>query len=246
MLALCRSLCYATRQDLIPEFSQYGIFVEQLKPAHLETDDKRQSGLDSNGLFRSSIREALTWTLQSLETHTLNEVFDVMLEVLCRNQTCYKEEFDQAFDRPVSQNTSYLSFSHGITFANAVRQLSQDHPQFWGPGLLQMACFIGRNRNFLHVEPDETCWRVESKAELEATVREKLLDHGFRDPIFSAHVLKTPVAIFEEHQNASESCRVHLLAALNRLLNASFKQKHVRRFARQAIDLVRRDFPTEG
>jgi nitrite reductase/ring-hydroxylating ferredoxin subunit len=247
MLALCRSLCYATREDLIPEFSEYRPVFESLDLASINDQTTKQTtGLNSNQVFRASIRKALRWTQQSLETHTIEHVFDVLLETLCRNQTCYDDGFDTAYDRPVSQNVGYLAFSHGITFANAVRQLCLRHPHLWGAGLLQMACFIGRNRNFLKIEPDESAWQVDSKKTLEDVVLDTVLDHGYRHPIFSAHIVKTPVAIFEEHETASESCRVHLLSALNRLLHASFKQKHVRRLARQAIDLVQRDYPNRA
>jgi nitrite reductase/ring-hydroxylating ferredoxin subunit len=242
-LALCRRLCFATREDLIPEFSEYRPVLESLDLAPISgREPKLSSGLVSDDVFRASTREALQWTKRSLETHSIEHVYDVLLEVLCRNQVCYDDSFDQAYDRPVNQNTSYLSFSHGITFANAIRQLCERNPDLWGASLLQMACFVGRNRNFLQIEPDESSWHGKSRQELEEVVFETILDHGYRDPIFSAHVIKTPVAIFEEHITASESCQLHLLAALNRLLNATFKQKHVRRLARQAIDLVKRDF----
>lgn len=246
MLALCRSLCFATREDLIPEFSEYRPVFESLDVAALaDQAAKRTTGLTSANVFRASTREALQWTARSLETHTIAHVYDVLLEVLCRNQTCFDDSFARSIDRPVSQNVSFLDFTHGITFANAVRELCATHSHLWGAALLQMACFVGRNRGYLQIEPDESSWRVDSLAELAEVVYELVLDHGFRDPIFSAHIVKTPVAIFEEHAHASESCQLHLRASLNRLLHATFKQKHVRRLARQAIDLVSRDYPLD-
>ena len=77
---------------------------------------------------------------------------------------------------------------------------------------------------------------------IRADVIEQVLDHGFRDPIFSAHALKTPFAVFDELESASDECAALLLAAVNRMLHSSFKQKHVRRLARQAIQLVDRDY----
>jgi hypothetical protein len=71
---------------------------------------------------------------------------------------------------------------------------------------------------------------------------EGLLDHGLRDPIFSAHLLKTSVAVRDEIAVAGESCRGALLAALNRFLHSPIKMKHVRRNVRQAIALVSRDY----
>jgi len=43
-------------------------------------------------------------------------------------------------------------------------------------------------------------------------------------------------------EHASDSCQRYLLAALNRFLHSPIKQKHVRRLARQALALVKRDF----
>ena len=73
-----------------------------------------------------------------------------------------------------------------------------------------------------------------------SAVIDQILDHGFRDPIFSAHLIKTPFAVFDELETASPETSSVLLAAANRLVHASFKQKHVRRLARQAIQLVER------
>lgn len=73
-------------------------------------------------------------------------------------------------------------------------------------------------------------------------VREKLLDHGLREPIFSVHLSKTTAAFKDECQPASPTSRQAQLAALNRFLNSPVKGKQVRRLARQAIVLVARDF----
>ena len=68
------------------------------------------------------------------------------------------------------------------------------------------------------------------------------LDHGMRDPIFSAHLIKTATASREELSLADSSCRSYLLAGINRFFHSNVKQKHARRLARQAIDLVARDY----
>jgi hypothetical protein len=105
-----------------------------------------------------------------------------------------------------------------------------------------MACFAGRNRRYLDLQLDEAPWFVDDAEEFFAGAHERLLDHGLRDPIFSAHLLKTTQAVEEELPAASESCRRYLLAGLNRFLNSPIKQKHARRLARQAIDLVSLDY----
>ena len=105
-----------------------------------------------------------------------------------------------------------------------------------------MACFLGRNRRFLDLELDENQWLVENAVEFFDKTYESLLDHGQRDPIFSAHLLKTTVAVEEELPNAAGPAKTYLFAGLNRFLNSPIKQKHTRRLARQAVDLVQRDF----
>src|SRR5262249_61499629 len=107
---------------------------------------------------------------------------------------------------------------------------------------LQMACFPGRTRPFLDLGVAEAAWRVPEPDAFFAATRERILDHGIRDPIFSAHLVKTTAAVAAELPHASASCRAALLAGLNRFLSSPLKQKHVRRLARQAIALVQRDF----
>jgi hypothetical protein len=63
-----------------------------------------------------------------------------------------------------------------------------------------------------------------------------------RDPIFAAHLLKTTIAVEAELDFASPSCRRALLASLHRFVDSPIRTKHVRRLARQAIELVGRDF----
>jgi len=63
-----------------------------------------------------------------------------------------------------------------------------------------------------------------------------------RDPIFSAHLLNTTFAVMEELRSVAAPTKEYLLAGLIRFLNSPIKQKHTRRLARQAVDLVQRDF----
>src|SRR5262249_6323065 len=103
-------------------------------------------------------------------------------------------------------------------------------------------CFLGRNRPYLDLGIDESAWQVPDPASFFAATHERILDHGMRDPIFSAHLVKTTMAVAEELPLASASCGAAMLAGLNRFLQSPLKQQHVRRLARQAIALVQRDF----
>lgn len=195
--------------------------------------------------FPSTLGKALEWLQEHIATQNLDQVYDALLEALSLNLLHFDTSYDTAYDRPVSQSISWLDFTHGITFSNAARVMCTKYPQYWRPALLQMTCFLGRNFNFIDRGIDTEAWRVDEPQVFFAQVRQDLLDHGLRDPIFSAHLVKTSLAVEEEIKHASASCQGALLAALNRFLHSPLKTKHVRRLARQAINLVARDFEAD-
>ena len=238
LLALARHLCYTTREDLIPEFSRYAAALETLQRA--QPAEARASAPPLP--FPCSLQQAFDWVVEHAPHHAPEAIYDRLLESLARNLLHYDTNYDAAYHHPVADNVSWLGFTHGITFANAVRSECAASPQLWPAGLLQMACFIGRNRRYLDLDLEETAWDVADTEAFFGETREMLLDHGMRRPIFSAHLVKTAQAVEEELAVASDSCRRYLLAGLNRFLHSPIKQKHVRRLARQAIALVSRDF----
>ncbi len=238
VLALVRQLCYATREDRIPDFKDYTSTLRALP-------DLRQGSTSSTPLevpFAFSLRKVFAWLSENLATHSVAEVYDALLTALSRNMLHYDARFGTSFDQGVSDNASWLDFTHGITFGNAVRVICEKYPQFWPAGLLQMACFAGRNLHYIDQKSDGETWRVSNSAEFCAETHEHLLDHGFNEPIFAVHLLKTTLAVEAELPFASPACHEALLAGLNRFLHSSIKTKHVRRLARQAIALVARDF----
>ncbi len=237
-LNLTRHLCFATREDLLPEFRNYGRSLEVLR--NPGTSDDLPEGSDR--LQGASLSRLFTWIVSQFQYHSPAIIHSVLLEVNGWNLLTYDTDMMNAHQIPVSKNSSWLDVTHGVTFSNAVRILCSRYPELWAPGLLQMACFAGRNSGLLdrNVAPDE--WEVEDETAFIATVREKLLDHGFRDPIFSAHLIKTFRAVEEELATSGPEGRRVLLAGLNRFLQSPLKEKHARRLAHQAIDLIRRDF----
>jgi nitrite reductase/ring-hydroxylating ferredoxin subunit len=236
--ALARHLCYATREDLIPEFRGYAEALASLDaPA-----DRDEGTLESEALFPMSTRDALSWVARHIGDHRPQRLYDALLEALARNLLHFDATYGQAFDRPVQENVGWLDFTHGVTFANAARVMCTRYPRYWGAALLQMACFLGRNAPYLDLGIDESAWRVPDLDAFFAETHERILDHGMRDPIFSAHLVKPTAAVAEELPYASPSCRAALLASLNRFLQSPIKQEHIRRLARQAIALVQRDF----
>lgn len=237
--ALARHLCYATREDLIPEFKGVAAALAALPPrAGDQVEQPSLSGLQTGG-----VRGALSWVSTNLKTHCVRAVFDALLQVNARNQVGFDTSYQDSFDRPVNDSVGWLSFTHALTFSQSVAAQCAKFPDQWPRGLLQMACFVGRNQRFLDPRIDREKWQVADAESYLKEVQQRLLDHGLRDPIFSAHLLKTTMAVERLISDCQPDTAVWLLAALRRFLESPLKQKHIRRLARQAIDLVGRDFP---
>jgi nitrite reductase/ring-hydroxylating ferredoxin subunit len=238
LLAFTRHLIFATREDLIPEFKDYDTMLRALP--ELRQSSSVRAALEIP--FAFSLKKVSTWLSESLASHSEMDVYDALLTGLAQNMLHYDTTYGTSYDRSVNDNTSWLAFTHGITFASAVRILCTKYPRYWRQGLLQMACFLGRNVDFLDKNVDRNSWKVSDSATFIAEAHERLVDHGISEPIFAVHLLKTTLAVEAELPFASPSCHEALLASLNRFLHSSLKIKHVRREARQAIALVARDF----
>ena len=129
--------------------------------------------------------------------------------------------------------------THGITFGHAVHEICQRRPELWPDALLQMACFVGRNNDFVDPALDEAEWRVTLVEGFVDRAFQSLFDHGQPEPIVSAHLIKTLSAADAELQAAPEAgWRDDLLAGLNRFLNSPLKRKHLMRMATQSIAFV--------
>jgi hypothetical protein len=235
---LARRLCNATREDLIPDFKDYAPTLAVLPEPRTHPGSTTPIEVP----FPANLAQAFRWLIASIATHDARTIYDALLTALARNMVYYDTEYDRAFDRPVVSNVGWLDFTHGITFSNGVRTLCTKYPYLWRAGLLQMACFLGRNSRYLDTKMDVEPWRVPDQAAFFAEAHEGLLDHGINEPVFAVHLLKTTRAVEAELPFASPQCREALLASLNRFLHSSIKMKHVRRLARQAIALVSRDF----
>jgi hypothetical protein len=143
---------------------------------------------------------------------------------------------------PISDNVGWLDFTHGITFSSAVRLQCEKFPELWPAGLLQMACFAGRNASFTASRPDLASWRVDDIDAFFAEALAGLHDHGCDEFIVSAHLLKTVLAARTEARAVAHAeVREHLAAAVNRFLNSPLKRKQALRTAYQALNFVAMD-----
>jgi hypothetical protein len=106
--------------------------------------------------------------------------------------------------------------------------------------------FVGRNKSYL--DPDLTAtaalrqWAVDDPEAFDVRAADRIVDHGLGLPIFPAHLLKTWSAVRAEvAAGLPATLRSALLAAVNRLLAARFKERHPLRTAHQALTFVAKE-----
>ena len=230
LLSLVRSLVYATREDLIPEFRAYG-------PALTAWDGEGAAPVAAEDLLGLSVPKVLARVNAS--SGDRRALYDALLGAAAWQFLHFDTEIMYATDRPVSQNVNWLDFSHAITFANAVRSLCGRHPHLWPQGLLQIACFLGRNAGFVDRDLDTAPWQVGDPGGFLDRALKGVLDHGQFEYIVAVHHVKLLSAVKAEVTAAPEAPWVPvMLAAMNRFLQSPFKRKHTLRTARQALGFV--------
>jgi hypothetical protein len=223
---------YTTREDLILEFRCYA----EARRAWGGTA-MTPAAADYDGL---NVPRALALTAERGRAQPL-VLYRALLGANARNLLLLDLARQTSIDQPMTENADWLDVTHGITFANAVRRQCTKFPELWPDGLLQMACFAGRNSGFLDRSVDIGAWRVADLGAFFAAAIEKLLDHGCDENIVAAHLLKTTLAARAEVTSgaAGEGSEL-VLAGLNRFLHSPLRRRHVRRTMRQALAFVAR------
>ena len=235
LLSLVRGLVFATREDLIPEYRGYARALTRWGRAG---NDATPASGDWRGL---GIDKALARAVESSAAPPM-DLFHALLGANARNLLAFDDAHQDRVRVPVGDNVGWLSFTHGLTFANAVRKQSARFPELWPAALLQMACFSGRNARYAAGEDDEATWRVDDADAFLASAIEGLYDHGCGEFIVSVHLLKTVLAVREELRAEPPSEVADALAAgLNRFLNSRLKRRQVRRSVYQAMKFAAHD-----
>jgi hypothetical protein len=235
LLAFVRSLAYAWREDLVPEFRAY---------ADMLAAWPRRSGqgaAPAPETFRRRSAEAAMKAVVEAAAATASpeRLYEALLGAAASNLLQFDLAWQDKTDGTIAQNVGWLDFSHGLTFANAVRRQCAKFPDLWPAGLLQIACFVGRATEFTSPAETVAAWRVADRAAFEAGAVARLADHGEDRQILAAHLLKTFLAGREEvAAGLPPEIEAVVLAALNRFLHAPLKRKHVRRTAHQALAFV--------
>ncbi|MBO6520880.1 MAG: Rieske 2Fe-2S domain-containing protein [Rhodospirillales bacterium] len=232
LLMLVRSLVYATREDLIPEFKSYA-------PA-LDAWTGGEGVPDSDVLRASGVAPVLHEISRFGGDHI--GVYNALVDAAAWQMLHMDLGYSLATTGPVQDNVGWLDFTHALTFANAVRRVCSDFPALWPAGLLQIGCFLGRNGKYVDTTLDTTAWSVDDPLAYVREQRDGVVDHGQFEYIVAAHILKLSHAMAEEIEAQPDAVWTRTAAAaLNRFLNSPLKRKHPLRTARQALEMVKRE-----
>lgn len=234
LLSLVRSLVFATREDRVPEFRHYQDALHAWGTA--EQTGAPGAG-DYSGLgIRSSLDRTVAFSGDAPEA-----LYRALLLANARNMLGFDVSRQTRVHVSVSGNVNWLDFTHAITFANAVRKQCSRHPELWPSGLLQMACFHGRNTaSTTDVDPEG--WTSgDPDRDIDEAV-DIVMDHGQAEPIVSVHLLKTTLAVREEARHLPPEQAIILTAALRRFLKSPLKRRQTRRTAWQSLQFVAREF----
>ena len=241
LLAWLRSLIYATREDLLPDFRHYADALAAWHASARQADI--QPGPDA--FEGQSVRQVLDATVAAAGSAPL-DVYFALMEASARHLLRFDERHARRTDNSVADNVGWLDFTHALTFGHALRQQCARQPHLWPRGLLQLALFVGRNSGYLDANTAAQRaiqeWAVTDETAFHERAVATIVDHGVGLPIFPAHWLKTWSAVRDEvAAGLPAGARTAMLAAVNRLLAVRFKQRHALRTAHQALGFVGRE-----
>jgi hypothetical protein len=236
LLALVRALVNARREDLIPEFRGYAKALRAWPEANGRSTSARPLLAD---ILDRSVDATLTAVTQQAARASAEDLYGTLLAASAMNLLRYDMRHQERTDNSVADNVDWLDFTHGITFGNAVRLQCRKFPELWPQGLLQMACFVGRNSGFVDKRIALGDWRSRDRNSFEQACLTHLVDHGEPEYIHSAHLVKTFLAAREEVEtDMPEDTAEIVMAAVRRYFAEPLKRKHAKRTAHQALDFV--------
>ena len=233
LLSLVRGFIFASREDKIPEFRAY---AAQLEKWGQHKGQKPDPDLWRHKSINKSMKAAV-----ACSGYPAEEIYQALLVANAINLLSFDLAQEDKIYVSVSGNVGWLDFTHGLTFANAVRQQCTRFPQLWPQGLLQMACFNGRNAGFTKSEVALPGWSSsEASLKLQQLI-DRVLDHGVNEHIVSVHLLKTALSVREEVALLDPSEAEVLIASLARFFESPIKRRQARRTAHQSLQFVDRE-----
>lgn len=232
-MMLTRSLVFATREDLIPEFKSYA-------PA-LDGWDASGNDLPAEEKIRSG-RTSQILEMVARAGGNPEALYDTAMQAASWQMLHFDLAYQAGTDGSISQNVGWLDFTHTLTFGNAVRKTCEQYPELWPQGLLQIFCFLGRNSGFVDASVSQEKWSVENVSDFIGQNKKTLIDHGQFEYIVACHLLKLVSAFEQEVKERPDAPWLKRGAAsINRFLNEPLKRKHVLRTAKQALSFVARE-----
>ena len=169
-------------------------------------------------------------------------LFHALLGANARNLLTFDAGQQHRIRIAIDDNVGWLDFTHGITFANAVRVQCARFPELWPAALLANGLFqrtqraLHRERDGCRVMAGRGCRGVHGGSGRGA------LRPWHRRVHRVGHRLKTVMAAREELRADPPAEVADLITAgLNRFLHARLKRKQVRRNVYQAMKFVARD-----
>ena len=235
LLSLIREFVYASREDRIPEFRRYREALEKWGDGKSGNSIPKAEQWDGCG-----IKSALDATVNCSDAPP-ELIYPALLEANAMNMLRFDIKQQDKTRVTVSGNVGWLDFTHGLTFSNAVRKQCTRFPRFWPQGLLQMACFVGRNSAFTTTAHDLSRWNFDDNRRGIGALVDRLFDHGQDEYIVSVHLLKTALAVREEAAILPPGQATILGAALNRFFNSPLKRKQAKRTAYQSLQFVSKE-----
>ena len=233
LLSLVRGFVYASREDKIPEFRAYHT---QLEKWGQHKEQKPVASRWRQKSINKSLEAAVACSASQPE-----EIYQALLIANAINLLSFDVAQQDKIHVSVSGNVGWLDFTHGLTFANAVRKQCSLYPELWPKGLLQMACFNGRNAGFTTDEIELRGWSPDDIEIKLQQLLEQVLDHGQGEHIVSVHLLKTALAVREEIANLEQADVEILVAALARFFGSPIKRRQARRTAHQSLQFVAKE-----
>ena len=234
LASLVRGLVFAVREDLVPEFRGYAKTLARWGRAK---NGVTPAPADWRGL---GINKALARTASSSGAPPIR-LYHALLGANARNLLTFDIAQQDRIRVTIDDNVGWLDFTHGITFASAVREQCTKFPELWPAALLQMACFSGRNAPYT-MEEETPEWRVNDGDAFMEDAIEGLFDHGAGEFIVSVHLVKTVMAAREElRAEPPAEVAALLVAGINRFLHSRLKRRQVRRSVYQAMKFVAYD-----
>ena len=233
LLSLVRGFVFASREDRIPEFRAYASQLARWG---------RHKSIDAEpGLWRQrGIGKSLQLTI-ACSANPPGQIYRALLLANAANLLSFDIEQQDKVKVPVSGNVGWLDFTHGVTFANAVRQQCKRFPDLWPQGLLQMACFNGRNAAYTTAEIAVERWCPGDPQVQLQDLLDRVMDHGEAEHIVSVHLLKTALSVREEIALLDRSEAQLLVGALTRFFESPLKRRQARRTAYQSLQFVARE-----